>query len=209
MADTPIQQFAKLPSSSKILLLAVMLVMIGAAYYTMFHGKVTEQIETAQSSKMKLETELKKAKDLQARFLALREELEARVRHADGVRSSSARRRERPLEDRRDLRVVERREHPLACREHAGDAGRYLVGIRRASAVQVAARVEAATRETGDAILVAEATKQRLTRHEVVSRGTMPLKGKSEPVELFALRALANDDRSTMARVRRMLGVRG
>jgi type IV pilus assembly protein PilO len=78
MADTPIQQFAKLPSSSKILLLALMLVLIGAAYYSLFHGKVTEQIEAAQATKGTLETQLKAAKDLQQRFLALREELEAR-----------------------------------------------------------------------------------------------------------------------------------
>ncbi len=89
-----------------------------------------------------------------------------------------------------------------------GGAGRLNFSVI-GDVVNTAARVEAATRDTGDAILVAEATKQRLTRHEVVSRGTMPLKGKSEPVELFALRALANDDRSTMARFRRMLGVRG
>jgi type IV pilus assembly protein PilO len=78
MADAPLQQFAKMPSSSKILLLALMLVLIGAAYYTMFHGDITEQIEAAQVQKGTLEGDLKKAKDLQQRFLALREEIEAR-----------------------------------------------------------------------------------------------------------------------------------
>jgi type IV pilus assembly protein PilO len=78
MADAPLQQFAKMPSSSKILLLALMLVLIGAAYYSLFHGAVTEQIEAAQAQKSTLEGELKKAKDLQQRFVALREEIEAR-----------------------------------------------------------------------------------------------------------------------------------
>jgi type IV pilus assembly protein PilO len=77
-AETPVQQFAKLPSSSKILLLALILVLLGAAYYSLFHGAVTEQIEVAQTTKGQLETQLKQAKDLQQRFLALREELEAR-----------------------------------------------------------------------------------------------------------------------------------
>ncbi len=54
-------------------------------------------------------------------------------------------------------------------------------------AVNVAARVEAATRETGDDVLLTASTKAMLTRPlEVVSRGTLPLKGKAEPVELFA-----------------------
>ncbi len=77
-AETPVQQFAKLPSSSKILLLALILVLVGAAYYSLFHGTVTEQIEAAQTTKAQLETQLKQARDLQQRFLALREELEAR-----------------------------------------------------------------------------------------------------------------------------------
>jgi type IV pilus assembly protein PilO len=77
-AETPVQQFAKLPSSSKILLLALILVLLGAAYYSLFHGTVTEQIEVAQTTKGTLEGQLKTAKDLQQRFRALREELEAR-----------------------------------------------------------------------------------------------------------------------------------
>lgn len=78
MADSPTQQFAKLPSSSKILLLALMLVLLGAAYYTLFHGAITEQIETAQQTKSQLEQQLNQAKELKQKFLALREELEAR-----------------------------------------------------------------------------------------------------------------------------------
>ena len=77
-ANAPLQQFAKLPSSSKILLLAVILVLVGGGYYSVFHSGLTTEIESAQTTKAQLEKKLKEAKDLQARFLALREELEAR-----------------------------------------------------------------------------------------------------------------------------------
>ena len=88
-----------------------------------------------------------------------------------------------------------------------GGAGRLNFSVI-GDAVNTAARVEAATRQTGDALLIATATKDRLTRHDVVSRGTLPLKGKSEPVELFALKALVGEDTSPLARVRRILGAR-
>ena len=88
-----------------------------------------------------------------------------------------------------------------------GGAGRLNFSVI-GDTVNTAARVEAATRQTGDALLIATATKDRLTRHEVISRGTLPLKGKSEPVELFALKALVGEDMSPLARVRRMLGAR-
>jgi type IV pilus assembly protein PilO len=77
-SSDPIAQFAKLPSSSKILLLAVILVLVGGAYYSVFHSGVTAEIESAQATKTNLEKQLKTAKDLQAQFLALREEIEAR-----------------------------------------------------------------------------------------------------------------------------------
>ena len=77
-ANAPLQQFAKLPSSTKILLLAVILVMVGGGYYSVFHSGLTTEIEAAQTTKAQLEKKLKEARDLQARFLALREELEAR-----------------------------------------------------------------------------------------------------------------------------------
>jgi class 3 adenylate cyclase len=58
--------------------------------------------------------------------------------------------------------------------------------------VNTAARVEAATRETGDDVLVAEATVRRLRgSFELERRPAMPLKGKSEPVELYAPRRVA------------------
>jgi adenylate cyclase len=54
--------------------------------------------------------------------------------------------------------------------------------------VNVAARVEAVTRETGDTILITEATRALLERSdgELQPRGSMELKGKSEPVPLYA-----------------------
>ena len=54
--------------------------------------------------------------------------------------------------------------------------------------VNVAARVEAATRELGDRVLLTEATRCLLTRDEVPlePRGSVPLKGKREPVPIWA-----------------------
>jgi adenylate cyclase len=54
-------------------------------------------------------------------------------------------------------------------------------------AVNVAARVEGATRQTGDDVLITGATRDlMLGRPALVSRGTIPLKGKAEPLEVFA-----------------------
>ncbi|MFL5842029.1 MAG: adenylate/guanylate cyclase domain-containing protein [Thermoleophilaceae bacterium] len=54
--------------------------------------------------------------------------------------------------------------------------------------VNVAARVERATRETGDVVLLTEATRCLLTRDgpELEPRGSMPLKGKSAGVALWS-----------------------
>ena len=56
--------------------------------------------------------------------------------------------------------------------------------------VNVAARVERATRQTGDSVLLTEATRCLLTDRsiEVEERGELELKGKSEPVALYAPR---------------------
>jgi type IV pilus assembly protein PilO len=78
MAESAAQQFAKMPSSSKILLLALMLVLIGAAYYSLFHSSLTSEIEGAQAQQLALQTQLQETNALQAKFLALREELEQR-----------------------------------------------------------------------------------------------------------------------------------
>jgi len=55
-------------------------------------------------------------------------------------------------------------------------------------AVNTAARVESATRETGDDVLITAATHGRLTTDhgEWSERDSMQLKGKSEPVRLYA-----------------------
>jgi class 3 adenylate cyclase len=55
--------------------------------------------------------------------------------------------------------------------------------------VNTAARVEEATRQTGDVILVTAATRALLREDHggLVRRPSIPLKGKREPVELFAL----------------------
>jgi adenylate cyclase len=57
-------------------------------------------------------------------------------------------------------------------------------------AVNVAARVEACTRETGDAILVTEPTKESIGEGgvEFEERSRVELKGKREPVALYAPR---------------------
>ncbi len=74
-----------------------------------------------------------------------------------------------------------------------GGAGRLNFSVI-GDAVNVAARVEAATRQTGDDVLITEATKRLLLRRiPVVSRGTVPLKGKAEPLEVFAPLALVEE----------------
>jgi adenylate cyclase len=67
-----------------------------------------------------------------------------------------------------------------------GGAGRLNFSVI-GDAVNVAARVEAATRQTGDDVLITAATRDLLVeRVSMVSRGTVPLKGKTEPLEVFA-----------------------
>lgn len=55
-------------------------------------------------------------------------------------------------------------------------------------AVNVAARVEAATRETGDGVLVTAARDALQRPVDLVSRGSVALKGKAQPVAHFAPR---------------------
>src|SRR3954469_17172582 len=67
-----------------------------------------------------------------------------------------------------------------------GGAGRLNFSII-GDPVNTAARVEAATRDTGDDLLITRDTSECLTRPlPLVSRGTVPLKGKAEPVEVLA-----------------------
>jgi class 3 adenylate cyclase len=60
--------------------------------------------------------------------------------------------------------------------------------------VNTAARVESATRETGDDVLITAALQRRLAdedRWDLMPREPMPLKGKSEPVQLFGIASFA------------------
>ena len=67
-----------------------------------------------------------------------------------------------------------------------GGAGRLNFSII-GDPVNTAARVEAATRDTGDDLLITRDTCECLTRPlPLVSRGTVPLKGKADPVEVLA-----------------------
>ena len=70
---------------------------------------------------------------------------------------------------------------------NVGGAGRLEFSVI-GDAVNVAARVEAATRKTGDTILIAERTRALLNESsiELVERTGVPLKGKREAVRLFA-----------------------
>jgi class 3 adenylate cyclase len=73
---------------------------------------------------------------------------------------------------------------------NVGGAGRLEFSVI-GDAVNVAARVEAATRQTGDEILITDATRRLLTdsdRRETVAREGIPLKGKTESIALYALR---------------------
>jgi adenylate cyclase len=67
--------------------------------------------------------------------------------------------------------------------------------------VNVAARVERATRETGDTVLLTEATRCLLTDAsiDVEERGELPLKGKSQPVSLYAPRIPSGAPATTRA----------
>lgn len=58
-----------------------------------------------------------------------------------------------------------------------------------ADPMNVAARVEAYTRVTGASILLTEATRRLLSEEErdgLEERGEVPLRGKSEPVPVYA-----------------------
>src|SRR5205085_4774956 len=70
---------------------------------------------------------------------------------------------------------------------NVGGAGRVEFSVI-GDVVNVAARVEAATRETGDTVLVSEYTRRLLTdaRPPLRERPRVPLKGKTEEVALYA-----------------------
>src|SRR4051794_30823815 len=78
MAESAGQQFAKLPASSKVIVLAILLVALGVGYYTVFHSSISDQLDGAAATKSQLEQDLAAAKSLQLQFVKLREEVEAR-----------------------------------------------------------------------------------------------------------------------------------
>jgi len=94
------------------------------------------------------------------------------------------------------LDVIDGSESPLGARMginsgrvvagSIGGAGRLNFSVI-GDAVNVAARVEAATRTTGDDLLLTRATSDALLRPSpLVSRGSIFLRGKSDPIELLA-----------------------
>ena len=108
--------------------------------------------------------------------------------------------------DHADRGVDAARAIAAAVDEHFGDRCRVSVGVNTGlvlvgtigggghselgiigDPVNVAARVEQATRRTGDAVLVTEATRCMLTRENgLVPRGTLELRGKTAPVAVYA-----------------------
>ena len=67
--------------------------------------------------------------------------------------------------------------------------------------VNTAARVEAATRVTGDDLLITDATRRLLTRDRTtwVERPAVPMKGKRSAVRLFADGAAETENRDDSA----------
>ncbi|MAY98646.1 MAG: adenylate/guanylate cyclase domain-containing protein [Nocardioides sp.] len=82
-----------------------------------------------------------------------------------------------------------------------GGAGRLNFSVI-GDVVNVAARVEAATRETGDDVLITAATRDLLTRpHALASRGEVTVKGKSRPLEVWAPLTTSSWDADTDGQV--------
>ncbi len=71
---------------------------------------------------------------------------------------------------------------------NVGGAGRFEFSVI-GDAVNVAARIEAATRTTGDTVLISERTRELLTSgaEQLVERPGIALKGKSAPVSLYGI----------------------
>ncbi|WP_433665423.1 adenylate/guanylate cyclase domain-containing protein [Nocardia sp. CA-128927] len=68
-----------------------------------------------------------------------------------------------------------------------GGAGRFDYSVI-GDAINVAARVEAATRQTGDTVLLSEQTRRllRAEHNDLIARPEIALKGKSATVTLYA-----------------------
>ena len=76
---------------------------------------------------------------------------------------------------------------------NVGGGGRFEFSVI-GDTVNVAARIEAATRETGDQILVSEHTAEAVQRSDVQleERPDVDLRGKSQRVKLFAVAGFGN-----------------
>ena len=109
--------------------------------------------------------------------------------HADrAVRAAVAIARRVNHGDRRMLNVGVGVNSGIVVAGSIGGAGRLNFSVI-GDAVNVAARVEAETRETGDDVLITASTRDLLANQieiEIEPRGPRRLKGKGEPVELFA-----------------------
>jgi adenylate cyclase len=110
------------------------------------------------------------------------------------------------LSDHADRAVAAARDIALKLAERFGEEVRFGVGVNSGPVVvgsvggggrleftvigdpvNVAARVEHLTRETGDVVLVTEATRCLLSDAELEPRGDFALKGVSEPLPIYAL----------------------
>src|SRR4051812_47478759 len=113
-----------------------------------------------------------------------------------------------PLPDHADRAVAAAGEIVAAVEAHFGERCRASVGVNSGLVLvgtigggsrfelggigdpaNVAARVEKATRETGDTVLVTEATRCLMEGDGLVPRGALELKGKPAPVAVYTLGA--------------------
>jgi adenylate cyclase len=107
--------------------------------------------------------------------------------HADRALAAACEIAGRVADDFDELRIGVGLNSGSVVAGNVGGAGRLEFSVI-GDAVNVAARVESATRHTGDDILVSEHTR-RLLRGDAVpleERPQVPLKGKREPVALYA-----------------------
>ncbi len=70
--------FAGLPDAAKAAIGLFILAAIGIVYYVAFHGPIEEEILNAQQQHAQLETRMTTARERQAQYLQLREELASR-----------------------------------------------------------------------------------------------------------------------------------